>query len=90
MLLVEVEALLPRRGQQPLPQQLLRGVLGQLEVVHARVDGRVAALARVDLADHGEARVQVGEAAGRQRRAARRELQERLALLGEHLEQHVY
>lgn len=77
-------------GEEALAQDVLRIVFGQLQVVDARVDRRVAAVAgRVHLADDGEARVEVGQAARRQRRAARGELQERLALLGVHLDQHV-
>lgn len=42
------------------------------------------------LPDDGEARVQVGEPAGRQAAAARGELQEGLALAPRHLHQHVH
>lgn len=42
------------------------------------------------LAHDGEPGVQVGEPAGRQAAAARRELQERLALAHRHLHQHLH
>jgi len=85
-----VEAFFPGGGEQPLAQDLFGLVLGQFEVVDAGVDRGVAALAGVHLAHHRQPRVQVGQPARRQRRAPRRELQERLALLRAHPHQHVH
>ena len=79
-----MEALLHGGGEQAVAEDVLRAVLGQLQVVHARVDGREAAVVAVHFAHDGEARLQVGESARRQRRAACGELQERLALVAAH------
>ncbi len=87
---VEMESFLHRRGEESVPQDLLGRVVGQLEVVHARVDGRIAAVRAVHLAHDGEAGLQVGEAAGRQRRAPGGELQEALALVSVHVHHHVH
>ena len=42
LLSVEVETLFACGGQEPFAQNLLRVVLGQFEVMDARVDGRIA------------------------------------------------
>ena len=55
----------------------------------ARVHRWVAAVVAIDLADDCQARLEVREAAGRQRRAAGGELKERLALVAGHGHQDV-
>jgi len=44
-----VESFFAGGRQQALLQYFLRGVLGQLEIVHASVDGRVASVAGINL-----------------------------------------
>ena len=60
---VEVEPLFARGHEQPLAHDGLRGVVGQLEVVDARVDAGVGAVAGVDLPHDGQAGVEVGQTA---------------------------
>ena len=56
----------------------------------ACVDRRVATVGRVHLADDGQSRLEVGKAAGRERRAASCKLEECLALVTIHSNQHVH
>lgn len=62
---VQVESLFAGGSEKSLSEQGLGRVVGQLEVVGARVDRREGAVRGVHLAHHGEPRVEVGEAAGR-------------------------
>ena len=64
--LVQVEALFFGGVHEPLLEHLLRGVLGQLQVVHTRVDRRVHVLRGGLLPDDGETRVEVAQSPGRQ------------------------
>lgn len=61
--LVEVESLLLRRGKQSISHDLLARVVRQLQVVDTGVDGRVGAVAGVNLPHDGQTRMQVGQAA---------------------------
>lgn len=87
---VQMETLLARRRQQAVAQHLLGRIVGQFQVVHARVHRRIAAGAGVHLAHHRQARMQIGQTAWRQTAAAGGELQEGLALGARHLHQHVH
>lgn len=49
---VEVEAFLHGGSEQPLPHDVLRGIFRKLQVVHARVDRRVARVGCVHLRSH--------------------------------------
>lgn len=62
---VQVESLFAGGSEKSLSEQGLGRVVGQLEVVGARVDRWEGAVRGVHLAHHGEPRVEVGEAAGR-------------------------
>ena len=75
-----MEPLLLRGGQQPVAHDVLAAVVGQLQVVDARVHAGEAAVAGVHLFDDGEPGVEVGQPARRQRGAAGGELQEPLPL----------
>lgn len=62
---VQVESLFAGGSEKSLSEQGLGRVVGQLEVMGARVDRREGAVRGVHLAHHGEPWVEVGEAAGR-------------------------
>lgn len=57
---VEVEALFAGGGEESFAEERLGGVVGQLEVVGARVHRGEGAVRGVHLAHHGEPRVEVG------------------------------
>jgi hypothetical protein len=54
--LVQMESLLSGGHEQPLAHHLLGRVVGQLQVVHTRVDGGIRAIAGVDLSDNRQSR----------------------------------
>ena len=58
-----MESFLPGGHDQPLLHDLLGGVVRQLEVVQAGVDGGVGAVAGVDLANDRQPGVEVRKAA---------------------------
>ena len=66
---VEVKSVFPGGRQQPLPHDGLGGVVGQLEVVDARVDAGVGAVGGVNFPHKGQARVQIGQSAWKQTRS---------------------
>jgi len=85
-----MEAFLLGGGKQSVAENLFRRILGQFEIVDARVDGRVAAIGRVYLADDGQTRLKVGEATRWKRGTAGCELKKCLTLVSVHSNQHVY
>ena len=58
-----METLLPRSHEETLPHDLLGGVVRELEIVDAGVDGGVGAVAGLDLAHDRQAWEQVRQAA---------------------------
>ena len=64
--------------QEFFSQYLLGGVVWQFQVVDTGVDGGVGAVPLAVLAHHSQARVQVSQAARRQRRAPCGKLKKRL------------
>ncbi len=87
--LIEVEPLLLTSSKQPLPEQVFRRVVGQFQVVHARVDGGEGPVASVHLPHDRQPRVERGEAAGGQGRAPGGKLKEALALPAAQAAEHV-
>ena len=65
--LIQMETFLFGCCDQPFAKDLLGGVVGQFEIVHARVDRRVARVVTVHFADYGQAGLEVGEPARGQR-----------------------
>lgn len=61
-ILVEMESLFPGCHEQLLSHDLFGGVVGQLEVVDAGVDGGVGAVSSVDLADDRQTWEEISEA----------------------------
>jgi len=84
-----VETFLFGGRKQSIAQDFLGRVLGQFEVVDARIDRGIATVCRVNLADDGQSRLKVGKSAGWQRRAASCKLQERFALISAHSNQYI-
>ena len=72
--LVEMETFLSSGIEQPFLEHVLSGVLGQLEIVHTGVDGRVDKDGLCLLLDNCEARVEVSEASGWKRATASHKL----------------
>ena len=76
--LVEMEALLSGGIKQPLLEDLLRGVLWELQVVDAGVDRGVEVRGARLLPDDGQAGVEIGQTPWWQGATARHKLNKRL------------
>lgn len=88
--LIQMETLFACGCQQTFAQHFLGRIVGQLQIVHARVDRWITAGARIDLPDDRQTWMQIGQTAGRQTTAASCELQEGFAFGARHFDQHVY
>lgn len=84
VILVEIEAFLLTSDVELTLEHVFGRVLGQFEIVNARVHARVARVVAF-LLDHGETRMEIRQAAGWQRRAAGQELHEEFAFGGVHV-----